>query len=189
MELGFAGCDAAPEPCSRRGKQRGLGRDMPEPRHAVNSRCRSSNSSAGSQRRAFVSWKPDGALPSTGTARPAAAPSQAQAPRDPGAVQCPALGPHRGGRRAGGAGRAPPNGEREQPLRWAPSSSPSSQSLTWRAELGGMEGWGSRLGAQRDALTLIAILPWWGGGGWVLVSPHPAPNQQWPEWRWGPSSV
>lgn len=42
---------------------------MPEPQHAVNSRRRSSNSSAGSQRRALVSWKPDGALPTTGTAR------------------------------------------------------------------------------------------------------------------------
>lgn len=63
------GHHAVPEPHGRGEKQRGLGRDMPEPQHAVNSRRRSSNSSAGSQRRALVSWKPDGALPTTGTAR------------------------------------------------------------------------------------------------------------------------
>lgn len=69
MELGLHGHHAAPEPRGRGQKQRGLGRDVPEPQHAVNSRRRSSNSSAGSQRRALVSWKPDGALPTTGTAR------------------------------------------------------------------------------------------------------------------------
>lgn len=84
------GRHADPEPCAQGGgKQRGLGRDMPEPRHAVNSLHRSSNYSAGSQRRAFVSWKPDGALASTGTARPATAPSQAQAPGAAEAVQHP----------------------------------------------------------------------------------------------------
>lgn len=101
------GRHAAPEPCGQRGKRRGLGRDVSEPRHAVNSRRRSSNSSAGSHRRAFVSWKPDGALPSTGTARPAAALCQQRDPGDPRAVLRPVLGPHRGGRSDGGAKRAP----------------------------------------------------------------------------------
>lgn len=77
------GCNAAPEPCGQGGKQRGLGGAVPEPRHAVNSRHRSSNSSAGSQRQAAVGWKPDGAQPSTSAVPPATAPSQAQAPRDP----------------------------------------------------------------------------------------------------------
>lgn len=49
------------------------------------------------------------------------------------------------------------------------------QFLTWGVKLGGMEGWGSRLGARRGVLTHVAVPPWWGGD---LVSPHPAPNQQ-----------
>lgn len=104
------GRDAAPEPCGLGGKQRGLGRDVPEPRQAVNSHRRRSNSSAGSQRWAFVSWKPDGALPSTGAARPAAALSQAQAPRDPGAAQHPVAGTPSGWSESWGCREGLPNG-------------------------------------------------------------------------------
>lgn len=101
------GRNAAPEPCGQGGKQRGLGGDMPEPLHAVNSRRRRSNSSAGSQYRAFVSWKPDGASPRRRHSPPGHSPSQAQAPRDPRAAEHPVLGPQRGGWRDGGAERAP----------------------------------------------------------------------------------
>lgn len=107
VEPGFARLRCSPRALRLGGgKQRGLGGDVPEPRHAVNSHCRSSKS-ARSQRWAFVSWKPDGALPSASTARLATALSQAQALRDPGAAEHPALGPHWGGQRGGGAGRAP----------------------------------------------------------------------------------
>lgn len=74
-------------PCSWGKSRRGLSGAVPEPRHAVNSRgsSSSSKSSAGSQRRAFVSWKPDGARRSAGTARLAAGPSRERAPGGPGA--------------------------------------------------------------------------------------------------------
>lgn len=79
---GFAG------PCSWGKSRRGLSGAVPEPRHAVNSRgsSSSSKSSAGSQRRAFVSWKPDGARRTAGTARLAAGPSREQGPGGPGAL-------------------------------------------------------------------------------------------------------
>lgn len=77
VELGFARPQCSPRTLWPGGKQRGLGRDVPEPRYAVNSRHRSSNSSAGSQRWAVVGWKPDGAQPSTSAVPPATAPSQA----------------------------------------------------------------------------------------------------------------
>lgn len=34
------------------------------------------------------------------------------------------------------------------------------QFLAWGAELGGLEGWGSQLGAQRDVLTHVAVPLW-----------------------------
>lgn len=86
------GRNAAPEPRGRGGKQRGLGGDMPEPRHAVNSRHRKSNSSAGSQYRAFVSWKPDGAFARRRHSPPGCSPEPGTGSQGPPGCRAPSAG-------------------------------------------------------------------------------------------------